>query len=76
MYKYINCNIYYCLWLKGVPKLTKTGPYIKPRIVNGKNRWGNQTDSGQNNLPPSADRASLRSETYSGIANAMATQWG
>lgn len=39
-------------------------------------RWGNQTDSGQNKLPPSKDRWKIRSETYSGIAQAMANQWG
>jgi len=27
-------------------------------------------------LPPSADRWKLRSETYQGIADAMAEQWG
>ncbi len=39
-------------------------------------RWGNQTDSGQNRLPPSEDRWKKRSETYLGIAEAMAEQWG
>jgi hypothetical protein len=39
-------------------------------------RWGNQTDSGQNKLAPSADRWKKRSETFSGIADAMAAQWG
>ena len=39
-------------------------------------RWSNQTDSGQNKLPPSADRWKLRSTTYQGIADAMAEQWG
>jgi hypothetical protein len=39
-------------------------------------RWGNQTDSGQNKLPPTADRWKIRSTTYQGIANAMAKQWG
>ena len=39
-------------------------------------RWGNQTDSGQNKLPPSEDRWKIRSETYRGIAKAMAMQWG
>lgn len=39
-------------------------------------RWGNQTDSGQNRLPPSADRWKRRSATYAGIAAAMAAQWG
>jgi ribosomal protein L37E len=38
-------------------------------------RWANQTDSGQNKLGPSADRWALRSMTYPGIANAMASQW-
>jgi len=64
-----------CLWLKNLPPLTPT-KYIEPRIVDGKQRWGNQTDSGQNNLPPSEDRWKIRSETYTGIANAMAEQWG
>lgn len=64
-----------CLWLKGLPLLKPT-QFIEPRIVNGKQRWGNQTDSGQNKLPPSADRWKIRSETYTGIANAMAEQWG
>lgn len=35
-------------------------------------RWSNQTDSGQNKLAPSADRAEKRSETYPGIAAAIA----
>ena len=39
-------------------------------------RWGNQTASGQNKLAPSADRWKIRSETYAGIAQAMADQWG
>jgi hypothetical protein len=39
-------------------------------------RWGNQTASGQNKLAPSADRWKIRSETYQGIADAMAKQWG
>jgi hypothetical protein len=38
--------------------------------------WGNQTPSGQNKLGPSADRWKIRSATYQGIADAMATQWG
>jgi len=39
-------------------------------------RWGNQTDSGQNNLGPSDDRSEKRAETYPGIADAFADQWG
>ena len=63
-----------CLWLKGLPLLNPT-QMVAPRIVNGKARWGNQTDSGQNKLPPSKDRWKLRSKTYEGIADAMAAQW-
>ena len=64
-----------CLWLKGLPLLKPTS-FVEPRIVNGKKRWGNQTDSGQNVLGPSADRAKIRSATYRGWAEAMAAQWG
>jgi hypothetical protein len=64
-----------CLWLKNLPPLRPT-QFVEPRMVNGKPRWANQTDSGQNRLPPSADRWALRSETYKGIALAMAEQWG
>lgn len=64
-----------CLWLKGLPLLVPTD-VIEGRLINGKRRYGNQTDSGQNKLPPSADRWKIRSETYFGIAGAMAAQWG
>lgn len=63
------------LWLKGLHPLRPT-QFVEPRIIDGKPRWSNQTDSGQNRLPPSADRWALRSETYAGIAEAMAEQWG
>jgi len=63
-----------CLWLDNLPPLRKTA-YIPPRIVNGCKRWANQTDSGQNALAPSEDRWKVRSETFSGIARAMAQQW-
>lgn len=62
------------LWLKGLPKLQSTA-VVSPRFVNGKPRWSNQTDSGQNKLTPSADRWRERSRTYTGIADAMAAQW-
>ena len=64
-----------CLWLKDLPPLTPT-EYVAPRMVNGRKRWANQTDSGQNRLGPSADRWKIRSLTYPGIARAMAQQWG
>jgi hypothetical protein len=52
-----------CLWLKGVPLLQPTN------IVEGRS-------TRLSNLPPSKDRAKIRSLTYQGIAHAMATQWG
>ncbi|CAB4124720.1 hypothetical protein UFOVP62_26 [uncultured Caudovirales phage] len=64
-----------CLWLKGLEPLRPT-THVTPRMVEGKPRWANQTDSGQNKLAPSADRWALRSKTYQGIADAMAAQWG
>ena len=52
-----------CLWLKGLPLLTPTN------IVAGREQraW---------KMPPSPDRAKLRSKTFPGIAKAMAEQWG
>lgn len=64
-----------CLWLKGLPLLVAT-QHVEPRIVNGRKRWANQCDSGQNKLGPSDDRWKIRSETFTGIASAMAAQWG
>lgn len=61
-----NCNL---------PDLRPTA-HVEPRWVDGKPRWANQTDSGQNKLSPSDDRAHLRSITWPGIAEAMADQWG
>lgn len=64
-----------CLWLKNLPPLMPT-KIIEPKIVGNKKIWGNQTASGQNKLAPSKDRWKIRSETYQGIADAMAQQWG
>lgn len=57
-----------CLWLKNLPSLIPTN-------VIKKERYSNQTPSGQNKLGPSPDRWKLRSLTYPGIARAMAEQW-
>lgn len=38
--------------------------------------WSNQRPSGQNKLGQSADRWAKRSKTFSGLAEAMADQWG
>lgn len=64
-----------CLWLKNLPLLVGTGD-VAPRIANGKPRWANQTDNGQNKLSPGDDRWAERSVTYPGVAEAMAGQWG
>lgn len=63
-----------CLWLNRLPPLTPT-KRVLGRMVNGVERWANQTDGGQNKLAPSADRWKLRSKTYPGVAAAMADQW-
>lgn len=57
-----------CLWLKNLPKLIPT------KIMEIRNK--NLTPSGQNKLTPSPTRWMERSRTYSGIAEAMADQWG
>jgi hypothetical protein len=61
-----------CLWLKNLPTLTHTNVLTVPES----GKWDNQTKSGQNKLPPSADRWKIRSMTYQGVADAMADQWG
>lgn len=52
-----------CLWLKGLPKLEPSN------IVPGREQkvW---------RMGPSEDRAKKRSRFYTGIADAMANQWG
>ena len=60
-----------CLWLKNLPLLEPTKILSLP----ASGHWENQTPSGQNKLPPSPDRWKLRSATYRGIAEAMASQW-
>ena len=41
----------------------------------GVERWGNQTDSGNNKLTPSEDRWKERSRTFPGLADAAAAHW-
>lgn len=73
-----------CLWLKNLPPLRIdpaarcAGRMVEWPRGSGKmvERWGNQTDSGQNRLPPSDDRWSKRSDTYPGVAAAFAECWG
>lgn len=52
-----------CLWLKGLPKLVPTN------IVKGR-------EARIHKMPPSCHRSRKRSKTYTGIADAMASQWG
>lgn len=52
-----------CFWLKNLPKLEPTD------IVEGR-------EHRIHNMPPGPDRWKERSRTYTGIANAMAKQWG
>lgn len=51
-----------CLWLKNLPLLKPTN------IVEGR-------ENRIHRMPPSKDRAKLRSKTFAGIAKAMAEQW-
>ena len=49
---------------------------VPGRVVNGRERWANQTDSGQNKLGAGTpDRWRERSRTYPGIADAWADAW-
>jgi hypothetical protein len=52
-----------CLWLKGLPKLTPTN------VVEGR-------EARVHRMPPGPLRWKMRSETFQGIADAMAAQWG
>jgi hypothetical protein len=60
-----------CLWLKGLPKLTETNN-VKEEMF----KLPKREQQKLHYLPPSKDRAKLRSKTYQGIADAMSEQWG
>ena len=60
-----------CLWLKNLPKLTATNNVYEAMMKLPKNQRERL-----HYLPPSKDRAKLRSKTFQGIAEAMAEQWG
>lgn len=60
-----------CLWLHGLPKLERSndvGPPPKDPIE--RRKW-----AVVHRMPPGPDRERKRSETYQGIADAMADQW-
>lgn len=72
-----------CLWLLGkdnelqrdmiVPR--DPARRVAGRIVNGRERWANQTDSGQNRLSPGVNRWKDRSRTLPGVADAIVNHW-
>jgi hypothetical protein len=59
------------LWLKGLPLLTTTNDVSEVM-------WSLPRSERErvHLMPPSEERWKLRSQTYKGIAEAMATQWG
>lgn len=59
-----------CFWLKGLPKLQETNN-VKEEML----KLPKKDQQRLHYLPPSKDRAKLRSKTYSGIAKAIANQW-
>jgi len=70
-----------CLWLRGLMPLRPTTP-IAGRMEEWprgsgimKERWSNQTPSGQNKLTPSDDRWARRSDTFPNFGAAMVQQW-
>lgn len=60
-----------CLWLKGLPLLKATNDVRDYMMTLPKNQ-----QERLHYLPPSPERAKLRSKTFPGIAKAMAEQWG
>jgi hypothetical protein len=60
-----------CLWLKNLEPLKETNNVYNEMIQLPKN-----IAQRIHYLPPSKDRAKLRSKTFPGIAEAMAAQWG
>lgn len=59
-----------CLWLKGLPLLQPTSNVYAQMMELPKNKRERL-----HYLPPSPERAKLRSKTFPGIAKAMAEQW-
>lgn len=60
-----------CFWLVGLPELQPTKNVFEEMKKLPKNE-----QQRLHYLPPSKDRAKLRSKTYPGIAKAIAMQWG
>lgn len=63
--------------LRRNPAMRTPGRIVRdPHTGKTVERWANQTDGGQNKLGPSPDRWAIRSQTYPGLAAAIAEQWG
>lgn len=65
-----------CLWLKGLPPLTPTNivePPARTTYASGKSMPTWYADAFR--LPPK-ERSRIRSQTFPGVAKAMAEQWG
>jgi hypothetical protein len=60
-----------CLWLKGLPKLIPTNDVKEQTMA-----LPEKERMRLHYLPPSEDRWKIRSQTFQGIADAMAAQWG
>lgn len=60
-----------CLWLKGLPPLAPTND-VRAEMET----LGDAEAHRIHHMPPSPERAALRSKTYAGVARAMAEQWG
>ena len=65
-----------CIWLKGLPPLLPTN-YVDPpeRVIFKSGKSMPKWYACLWNLPK-YERSRIRSKTFPGIANAMATQWG
>jgi hypothetical protein len=60
-----------CLWLRGLPALTYTNVLTPPTDPKERKKWARV-----HNAAPGPDRWKERSRFFSGIAAAMAEQWG
>lgn len=66
-----------CLWLKGLPLLVPSNPVPRPVYREFKQKNGNvRKTCWEMEQGGGKDRAKNRSKTFSGIAKAMAEQWG
>lgn len=72
-----------CLWLKNLPLLEPDDPVVPTgRVATGGGSWRTDTSASRRAMNAyedsegRANRSKVRSRTFSGIARAMAAQWG